>query len=337
MAVPASLPASGPPAVTAATTVARAPVHPAPTRLGVLDVGSNTVHLLIVDAHRGGHPMPAASVKSELHLAALLDTAGLITDAGARRLVDTVARARDAAEAYAVEDLLAFATSALREAGNGLEVLAAVRAETGVDLQVLPGRDEARLTFLAVRRWFGWSAGRLLVLDIGGGSLECAAGVDETPDVAVSLPLGAGRLHRDRLARDDPPRRSDVKLLRAYVAEQLERMPDLGRADHHVATSKTFRSLARIAGAAPYSLGPNVPRHLGAQDVEDMVGRLAKMSAADCARLPGVSVGRAPQLLAGAVVALAVMRRLGVEQLEICPWALREGVILRRLDWLAES
>lgn len=312
-------------------------MHPAPTRLGVLDVGSNTVHLLVVDAHRGGHPTPAASVKSELHLAELLDAGGSISAVGTRRLVDTVAKAREAAEAYAVEDLVCFATSALREAVNGKEVLDAVRAETGVDLQVLPGRDEARLTFLAVRRWFGWSAGRLLVLDIGGGSLECAAGRDEVPDVAISLPLGAGRLHRDLLAGEDPPRRSAIKTMRAYVTEQLERMPDLGAADHHVATSKTFRSLARIAGAAPYSLGPRVPRHLRAEDVEDMVGRLAKMPAVERTRLPGVSAGRAPQLLAGAVVALAVMRRLGVEQLEICPWALREGVILRRLDWLSES
>jgi exopolyphosphatase/guanosine-5'-triphosphate,3'-diphosphate pyrophosphatase len=328
------VPLAGEPATPEA---ARAPTHPAPTRLGVLDVGSNTVHLLVVDAQRGGHPMPAASVKSELHLAELLDASGSITELGGRRLLDTVVRAREAAESYGVQDLVAFATSAIREAANGEELLAAVRVETGVDLQVLPGRDEARLTFLAVRRWFGWSAGRLLVLDIGGGSLECAAGRDEVPDVAVSLPLGAGRLHRDWLARADPPRRPDLKALRAYVAAQLERMPDLGSADHHVATSKTFRSLARIAGAAPYSLGPRVPRHLRAEDMEDMVGRLAKMSAAERTRLPGVAAGRAPQLVAGAVVALAVMRRLGVEQLEICPWALREGVILRRLDWLAEG
>ena len=77
-----------------------------------------------------------------------------------------------------------------------MEVLERVRAETGVDLQVTSGEDEARLTFLAVRRWFGWSAGRLLVLDIGGGSLELAAGMDEDPDVALSLPLGAGRMTR---------------------------------------------------------------------------------------------------------------------------------------------
>src|ERR1035438_9269209 len=88
------------------------------------------------------------------------------------------------AEDQQVDDLLAFATSAIREAPNGEAVLARVRAETGVELQVLSGEDESKLTFLAVRRWFGWSSGRVLVMDIGGGSLEIAAGIDEVADVA---------------------------------------------------------------------------------------------------------------------------------------------------------
>jgi exopolyphosphatase/guanosine-5'-triphosphate,3'-diphosphate pyrophosphatase len=310
--------------------------RPTTTRLGVLDVGSNSVHLLVVDAHRGGHPTPAASVKTELHLAELLGPDGAISDVGARRLTEVVGKARVSADAYAVDDLLAFATSAVREAPNGEEVLAVLRSEAGVDLQVLPGRDEARLTFLAVRRWYGWSAGRLLVLDIGGGSLECAAGRDEDPDVAVSMPLGAGRLTRDWLP-GDPPSGADVKALRAFLVDQVEGMPPLGEADHHVATSKTFRSLARIAGAAPSSAGPRLQRHLRRQDVEDMLASLEKATGAERSRLPGVSVGRAGQLLAGAMVAAAVMNHLGIDQLEICPWALREGVILRRLDWVAED
>jgi exopolyphosphatase/guanosine-5'-triphosphate,3'-diphosphate pyrophosphatase len=92
--------------------------------------------------------------------------------------------------------MLAFATSALRNAANCDDVVDRVRAETGVVLRLLPGEDEARYTFLAARRWYGWSAGRLLIVDIGGGSLELAAGRDEDPDVAASLPLGAGRPDR---------------------------------------------------------------------------------------------------------------------------------------------
>jgi exopolyphosphatase/guanosine-5'-triphosphate,3'-diphosphate pyrophosphatase len=304
-------------------------------RLGVLDVGSNTVHLLVVDGHRGGHPLPATSVKHELRLAELLDGDGSISEVGAQRLIEQVADARAHAEEHAVEDLVAFATSALRDAPNGAAVIAAVREATGIELQVLDGNEEARMTFLAVRRWFGWSAGRLLVLDIGGGSLECAAGRDEEPSTAISLPLGAGRLHRDWLAASDPVSRTDLKELRGYVAGVLNALPDLGSAEHAVATSKTFRSLARINGAAPYSQGPRVARRLLHRDLKETVPQLARMTVAERCRLPGVSPGRAPQLLAGAVVAEAVMSRLQISELEICPWALREGVILRRLDWLA--
>lgn len=157
-------------------------------RLGVLDVGSNTVHLLVVDAHRGGHPTPMTSEKTQLRLAEHLDRDGRITKGGADALVESVRRAQAAAAEAECDELLAFATSALRDAGNAAAVLRRVETETGVGLQVLSGEDEARYTFLAVRRWYGWSAGQLLVLDIGGGSLELAAGRDEDPDVAASLP-----------------------------------------------------------------------------------------------------------------------------------------------------
>ncbi|MDQ4093926.1 MAG: hypothetical protein M3143_11170, partial [Actinomycetota bacterium] len=168
-------------------------------RLGVLDVGSNTVHLLVVDAHRGGHPMPMTSEKSVLRLAEHMDARGKITREGADHLIRTVCTAVDSASAMSCADLMAFATSAVRDASNVDAVLARVQAETGIELEVLSGKQEAILTFLAVRRWCGWSAGRVLMLDIGGGSLEIASGIDEEPDVAVSLPLGAGRLTRSWL------------------------------------------------------------------------------------------------------------------------------------------
>ena len=310
-------------------------------RLGVLDVGSNTVHLLVVDAHQGGHPDPVRSHKSELHLAELLQPDGSLGHSGCEVLVGAVQAARRAADDEGVEDLMAFATSAVRDCSDSADVLAAVRDQTGVALQVLPGEDEARLTFLAVRRWFGWSAGRLLCLDIGGGSLELATGVDEQPDVALSVPLGAGRLTRDLLSRDDPPRKKDLAALRSHVQDTLaDAAPALeaaGRPDRAVVTSKTFRSLARLDGAAPYSEGPRVARQLTLKGLDRTVELLAGMRAADRARLPGVSPSRAHQLLAGAVVAQEALRAFELEVVDVCPWALREGVILRRLDWLAQA
>jgi exopolyphosphatase/guanosine-5'-triphosphate,3'-diphosphate pyrophosphatase len=307
-------------------------------RLGVLDVGSNTVHLLVVDAHLGARPLPATSHKVELQLAQHLLEDGSIGKRGADALVEFIGSCLEVADDQGVEQTLAFATSALREAPNGDELLERVRAQTGIDLQVLGGGDEARLTFLAVRRWFGWSAGRLLVLDIGGGSLEVAAGIDELPDVAISLPLGAGRLTRERLA-GDPPSKEQVKAARKYVRAEVARVVRdvvrTGEPDVVVGSSKTFRSLARICGAAPSEEGPYVQRVLRREELAEQVGRLAKMTVDERSALPGVSAKRAPQLLAGALVASAAMDLLGAQELVICPWALREGVILRRLDSIA--
>ncbi|MEW1832502.1 Ppx/GppA phosphatase family protein [Streptomyces sp. NPDC088196] len=304
-------------------------------RLGVLDVGSNTVHLLVVDAHPGARPLPAHSHKVELRLAQLLDEDGAIGPEGVDKLVGVVQEALQAAEDKGVEELLPFATSAVREASNADDVLARVQTETGVELQVLTGAEEARLTFLAVRRWFGWSAGKLLVLDIGGGSLEIAYGIDEEPDAAVSLPLGAGRLTAAWLP-GDPPETDAIRALRRHVRAQIARtvgeFSRFGAPDHVVATSKTFKQLARLAGAARSADGLYVQRELKRGSLESWVPRLAGMTTAQRALLPGVSEGRAEQLIAGAMVAEGAMDLFGVETLEVCPWALREGVILRRLD-----
>src|SRR3954470_8361115 len=310
-------------------------------RLGVIDIGSNTVHLLVVDAHPGAQPLPAFSHKTELRLSENLKADGRVSDRTTDRLVTFIRECLDVAEDQGVSDLFAFATSALRESPNGEEVIERVRAETGVDLEALSGEDEARMTFLAVRRWFGWSSGRLLVIDIGGGSLELAGGLDEEPDVALSLPLGAGRLTRASLHAQDPPDRAEVRALRkqvrADIARVLRDLTKAGAPDRAVGTSKTLRSLARIAGAAPSSEGPHVPRSLALEDVSDMVGRLSTMTVRQRAALPGVSPSRARQLLAGAVVAEAAMDLLGVDRVDICPWALREGVILRRMEWIAHA
>ncbi|MCF1597362.1 Ppx/GppA phosphatase family protein [Streptomyces muensis] len=307
-------------------------------RLGVLDVGSNTVHLLVVDAHPGARPLPAHSHKAELRLAQLLDDSGAIGPEGVDKLIGVVHEALQAAEDKGVEEVLPFATSAVREATNADDVLARVKDETGVELQVLAGSEEARLTFLAARRWFGWSAGRLLVLDIGGGSLEIAYGIDEEPDAAVSLPLGAGRLTAGWLP-GDPPEAEDIRALRRHVRAQIARtvgeFSRFGAPDHVVATSKTFKQLARIAGAARSAEGLYTQRELKRESLEAWVPRLAGMTAAQRAELPGVSEGRAGQLLAGALVAEGAMDLFGVETLEVCPWALREGVILRKLDHLS--
>ena len=281
-----------------------------------------------------------SSTKAALRLAESIDDSGRLTRRGADKLVDTVDEFAKIAASSGCAELMAFATSAVRDAKNSDEVLARVRSQTGVDLRALTGVDESRLTFLAVRRWYGWSAGRIINLDIGGGSLELSTGVDEAPDVALSLPLGAGRLTREWLP-DDPPGRRRVAMLRDWLDTELTQSAKTvlraGAPDLAVGSSKTFRSLARITGAAPSADGPRAKRTLTANGLRQLIAFISRMTAADRAELEGVSAERAPQIVAGALVAEASMRAMSLESVDICPWALREGVILRRLDREADG
>ena len=307
--------------------------------MGVLDVGSNTVHLLIVDAHAGAAPVPAMSQKYELRLAEQLKNDGDLKKSSVKSLIEVLHECNKFIEEHDCDELLAFATSAIRESKNSDAILEKIKTETGIDLQVLDGEHEAILTFLAVRRWFGWSSGRLLVADIGGGSLEVAIGADEHPELAMSTPLGAGRLTRDFFTSETPSN-DEIKSLRKHVKNTLEtEFSHLLKIefDHAVATSKTFRQLARLDGAAPSSEGQRVERELTLEGLNKWVPKIAEMNYSQRAQLPGISVGRADQLLAGAIVAQETMEFLKLNTLEICPWALREGIILRRLDWFPDD
>lgn len=306
-------------------------------RLGVLDVGSNTVHLLVVDARRGAAPVAQSSDKSVLRLMRYLEPSGEISTEGVRAVLDAVRRAAALAERAGLDELLPFATSALREAPNGPDVLDLVEAQTGVRLEVLTGEEEARITFLAVRRWYGWSAGDVLLFDIGGGSLEISAGGSEIPDLAVSLPLGAGRSTIGFLP-DDPPSSKQTARLRKHAAAELAGTAQLfagqPKPAHIVGSSKTIRSLARLAGSAVDGVGPQDRLMLTRASLDDWVPRLAKIPADARTALPGITVDRTFQIVAGGIVLAEVMRAFGVAELEVSPWALREGLILRYLDRL---
>ncbi|MEI6307854.1 MAG: Ppx/GppA phosphatase family protein [Actinomycetes bacterium] len=302
-------------------------------RLGVLDVGSNTVHLQVVDTSPGARPNPTFNYKEELRLTQYLTNDNLISDEGVEKLRGSIKRAIEQSISVQTQELLPFATSAIREANNGEQIINSINKDFHIDLQVLSGEEEAKLTFLAARRWFGWSSGRLLVIDIGGGSLEMAAGVDEAPEVAASLPLGAARLTKDFLL-GDPYTDKSIRSLRDHIENKLEQiLPSLVKyqeTDRSIATSKTLRTLARLSGDWFGGSGKNIT----AEAIRKISAKLSEMDEASRAKLPGVSENRASQIVAGAFVAESVMRNLDIKELEICPWALREGVVLKWMDWM---
>jgi exopolyphosphatase/guanosine-5'-triphosphate,3'-diphosphate pyrophosphatase len=303
-------------------------------RLGVLDIGSNSAHLQVVDAHPGSPPLPVFRHRVPTRLAEVTDAAGGIDETGTRRLVTAVREVVETARSQHVAELIPFATAAVRDAANRDEVVGVIAAETGVTVGFLSGEDEGRLTYFAAHRWYGWSAGPLLLLDIGGGSVEIAYGRDEDPSVVVSLPLGAGRLTRTCLP-EHPASPTQVKAVRQQARDVLQplaqRLSWEAGATHVVATSKTFKQLARLVGCTT-GTGRQARRVLRRQDLKGLPCRLAAMTPDQRAKLPGVATGRARQILAGAIIAEALLDTLRVRQAVICPWALREGVLLRRLS-----
>lgn len=309
-------------------------------RLGVLDIGSNTVHLLVADVRPGGRPLATTSRRSVLRLMRYLQPDGSISQEGVDALVSATTEARKVAASENVDELLATATSAVREATNGAEVIARIEEALGQPLQVLGGETEARFTFLAVRRWFGWAAGQILLFDIGGGSLELAAGADELPDAAASVPLGAGRMTVQFLP-DDPPGEEAVERLRAHATATLAPVAaefrGLPRPQHVVGSSKAIRSLAKLVG---YSVSgwTGIDRwRLPREALGSWIPRLARIPASARQELPGITADRTFQIVAAAVVLHTAMAALDVGELDVSPWALREGVLLRYIESLSWS
>lgn len=267
-----------------------------------------------------------------------LTPAGAISEEGVRALEDAVAEARETARREGVAELLATATSAVRDATNGELVISRIEEALGQPLQVLGGEDEARFTFLAVRRWLGWSAGQILLFDIGGGSLEIAAGADELPERAASVPLGAGRMTVGYLP-DDPPGEDAVERLREHAAEVLSPVAagfqSLTRPDHVAGSSKAIRSLARLAGYPAPGWSGSERLLLPRQALGSWIPRLARLPASARQELPGITPDRTFQIVAGAVVLHTAMRILDIDELEVSPWALREGVLLRYIEAMA--
>jgi exopolyphosphatase / guanosine-5'-triphosphate,3'-diphosphate pyrophosphatase len=278
--------------------------------VGVLDVGCFSAHLVVVERDL---MRPLVSHKVRLRLDRELDSDGVISRDGIESLCAAVLAARKKAGDV---PFLPFATSSVRDSSNADEVMCKVARRTGVELKVLSGKEEARFSYTAARHWFGWGAGPMVVLDVGGGTVELALGSGVEPDFALSLPLGARTLTRTGL---------NVQDMRAEVGERISEAFPRDDSARAIGCSKVFEQLARLAGARN---GTYVARQLRLKDLEKWIPRLAKLSVRERAALPGISRHRAQQSLAGAVVAEALMKVSGHDVVDISPWSTKEGLLL---------
>ncbi|MCX4878280.1 MULTISPECIES: Ppx/GppA phosphatase family protein [unclassified Streptomyces] len=299
---------------------------------GVLDVGCHSALLTVVRRRPGSVLEPVFSRKVRLRLHETLDRKGRLEKAGMKSVERAVAEAVAADPRLRGPEVFAFATSVIRDAPNRDEVIERVARTTGTRLRVLTGEEEARLAYVAARQWVGPTAGQLLVLDIGGGTVEIASGTGDHPRIVNSLPLGARRITRDWLPGGTAPSRRRLAEVLQHLCESLEAVPGLPQAElggRVIASSKTFEQLARLAGAQ--SRTARTRRRLTLPQLRTAVSLLGDASPSHRAKLPGISRHRAEQSLAGALIAQALMEACGAKSVEICPWSTREGLLLERL------
>ncbi|MGH9164227.1 MAG: HD domain-containing protein [Acidimicrobiales bacterium] len=310
-------------------------------RIAAADLGSNSFHLLVADARPDGSFDPVFAEKEMLRLGDVVARHGRLTDEAVERALETVRRFRSLADNAGADEMVACATSAIREAENGAELVQRFAAEAGVSVRVISGLEEAALIFRAVQASVLIDPGPAVCLDLGGGSLEVMVG-DVTALVwAASAKLGVGRLTAE-FVRSDPPAPAELRRMRKRVVEVLGPLAERAATLHPrllVGTSGTLCDLARMAEAAETgSLPASVNQlHAGRAALERSHERLIGLPLSERRRLPGLESRRAELAPAGSVVALAALELFGFDELVVGSWALREGMVLEAVSHLAET
>ncbi len=316
-------------------------------RVAAVDIGSNSIHLIIAEARPGERLRLIEREKDTVRLAAGLTETHHLTDEKIKAATATLRRFTDLARSYDVTALLAVATSAIREAWNREVFLQRVEQEIGLKVEVLPGIEEARLIALAVAEVTDFQGKPTLILDIGGGSTEFILTTGPTPHYLASVKLGAVRLHEQFLSGQDPPTRTDVAALTTYVQSALARtvreIREAGGFQQVIGTSGTILALAAaqpdgiltdkkdVFGKKAHSPFTPFATELTSSALQLLNHRLQRLSHKDRRKLPGIDARRADIIIAGGILLETIFRELGITHLTTCEWSLREGVVINYL------
>jgi exopolyphosphatase/guanosine-5'-triphosphate,3'-diphosphate pyrophosphatase len=303
-------------------------------KVAVADVGTNSSHLLIAEAHAGANQQGDFRVldalKDRTKLGECLDAAGNMTPEGEHRLASALTRFKELAAAAGVSEVRVYATSALREAPNGPEVAARILARTGVYPAVISGEREGELTYLGVAHSVELGPDNVL-LDLGGGSLEFVrGGPDQAADI-LSLPLGSIRMTRAHLPSEARGNRTGIKAVQDAVRHALAPHAArfrVGPGTRVILSSGTAEAAAAVLSGREGSInGVGFPL----TDLAALLERVRRMSPAARAKLPGLG-NRADTILAGLAVLHAALEVLGATQVTVSEGALREGMLIEELS-----
>lgn len=308
--------------------------------LAAIDIGTNSIHMVVVRLHP---EIPAFTIiakeKDTVRLGVRDPKTGDLTAVAMKRAISALQRCQELAKSFKVEQIVAVATSAVREAPNGRDFLQQVDAELGLFVNLISGQEEARRIYLGVLSGLEFNDIPHVIIDIGGGSTELILGDSHEPRYLSSTKVGAVRLTAQYITTD-PINPVELQSLQAYIRGMLERpVEELlaqlkpGEEPRLVGTSGTIETLAIVHAREKLGIVPNPLSgyQLSREDLQDIFQRLSLMSCAEREAVSGVSERRAEIIVAGALILLEAMTLLGIESLIIGERALREGVIV---DWM---
>jgi exopolyphosphatase / guanosine-5'-triphosphate,3'-diphosphate pyrophosphatase len=307
----------------------------APTRYAVLDLGSTTFQLLVADGEPDGTVTPVLRDREVLNLGLVLAEEGRIPEEVAARAADMARRMRDVAIRAGADEVLAIATSALRDSPNRQELTDLLADAVGGPVRFIDGPEEARLTFAGVAASVALGLGSTLQLDLGGGSLEVAVADERGLRWGASVPVGAGRL-TGLLIETDPPTRAERKQVRSQVEAALEPLLSRvkqARPERFVASGGTAGALGRLIAALRWEVPPESLNQfrIPIGDLRAVTRKLAALKLQERLKLRGIDERRAEILPAGGWILTTAASMFGGESLIHSEWGLREGVVLDAL------
>src|SRR3954466_8094037 len=306
-------------------------------RIAAIDIGTNSIHMIVVQVR----PDLSFEVIDREKEMVRLGAGGLdgraLTPEAMHAALQVLSKFRRLAESHSVDEVIAVATSATREADNGGDFLRAVTQQTGIRPRVISGTEEARLIHLAAVYGVGLPGDVAVVIDIGGGSVEVTRGAGSSVDVGRSFKLGVIRL-TERFVKSDPLEGRDERKLVRHIDEQVgKHLDQIARAgfDRVIGTSGTILSLGAVVAAAADGRTPPTTlrnRRIPAKQLRRVRKDLAALALEERLRVPGLEPRRADLAVAGAILLDEIVRRLGASEVTLCDMSLREGLVL---DYIA--
>ncbi|AFZ12201.1 Ppx/GppA phosphatase [Crinalium epipsammum PCC 9333] len=308
--------------------------------LAAIDIGTNSIHMVVV---RIQPALPAFTIidreKDTVRLGDRSQETGDLTPEAMARAIAALRRCQEVAKSLNVEQTIAVATSAVREAPNGREFIKRIEAELGLFVNLISGQEEARRIYLGVLSGMEFNNQPHIIIDIGGGSTELILGDSHEPRSLSSTKVGAVRMTAE-FVKTDPISNSEFVYLQAFVRGQLERAVEElkvqlqpGEIPRLVGTSGTIETIAIIHAQEKLGFIPSplTGYQVSLKEIKELINRWRKLSYAQRAVIPGMSDRRSEIIIAGAVILQEAMILLGIDSVTLCERSLREGVIV---DWM---